>query len=462
MDSLTEMGGIDKSSYIVLEYISLMTESIVAKFGGTSMAQPEAVARVVEAHPEHKAIIVSAPGTDPSTGLKMTDSLLTYGLWDEQHSAQALELRDEIVDRFDTLYSMLDNQVRSEMRTVCASMLESGNTNPHFYTALGERISARYFASLIGAHSLRPAIYFNKNGELNPGKTKAQIRTQISKTQGGRVVIPGFYGYNPDHEVRLLGRGGSDRTGALYAGALGLDYENWTDVSGIYSADPRIVDSAHIIPELTRDEVREGAHGGSGVLQGNAILDLSGSGVTTIVKNTNDPEAPGTRITHSLDKARERAVVAVSGREDLVKIAIHDLGMAEKQGYVAELLTKLALHGLSFEHMPAAQDSFGITLHAESDNLGVQEFVNFASNHRLSQQASITNEECGAVYVVGEGLRDQMQLQRVTARVLSMAAGLDISVLPVVGTRSPSLALLTNREQVVPLVRAIHKYEVES
>lgn len=460
---------------MLLQYIS-MSENVVAKFGGTSMAQPEVVAGIVESRPDQRVVIVSAPGIDDNHPEKMTDSLIRLGEFSANGDPAAAPLRDEIIDRFDSLYDSLGSYARSFLRSHAKTLLV-GDRNPrltrsllgywplpaaNYYHSLGETLSATYFSHLIGGTAVAPAIQFGRgSSKIALDRTKREVNKQIDETTA-RTIVPGYFGLDYRKNIHLLGRGGSDRSGAIYARALGWDYENWTDVNGIYSADPRAVPGAFSIPELTREEVREGAHGGSGVLQGDAIIDLNGSPVVTTVKNTFNPQALGTRIVPELSMEREHPVIAVTGREDLVKIDIHDLGMADRSGYVAQLLTKLAKLGLAFEHMPAAQDSFGITIHAEADNPAVKTFEGFARLHRLSPRGSVATEECGAVYVVGEGLRDTLQLQKVSSRVLALAADMDMPVLPVVGTRSPSLALISERGHVGPLVKAIHETEIES
>ncbi len=439
--------------------ILIMSEPIVAKYGGTSMAQPDLVAGIVWERPDQRIIVVSAPGKDQFTDEKMTDTLYRYADASKHDYAAAESLRDEVIERFDGLYHNLGSTDRKEMRGevykhLTSPMLRSEN----YVVSRGEALSARYFARMIGARAVEPAIFMRGSGLTWPSRTEYAVSRQAAP--GERLVVPGFYGLDSTRQVQLLNRGGSDRTGAIYAAVLGWDYENWTDVSGIFSADPRVVPGARVLREITRDEVREGAHGGSGVLQGDSILDLNGSDVVVTVKNTSQPEAKGTRVVPKLSQDRINPIVSVTGRE-LLQIHLHDMGMAQTKGYVAERLIKMGKLGLQFEHMPAAQDSLSLTMRVDSDREKVEEFVNYLGRKSLSRHAEVILEECGVVYVVGEDLRSMGVRSAALQRVLETAEGFG-GAMPVVDNNSPSIALITkDQESVTPLIRAIHEREIE-
>ncbi len=441
-----------------------MSEFVVSKMGGTSMAQPEVVASLVESQPQQQLIVVSAPGVDTQTDEKVTNMLATYG-----HVARAGDiqktnnLRDEIIDRFDFIYAGLDTLDRRDLRTRAnVLMTPAHNDDSVYYMHLGEVLSAWGFARLIGASCLAPAVEFAGSGQLDRDRTAQAIQKQMADVNS-RVIVPGFFGHDEFNRVWLLGRGGSDRTGALYAAALGWDYENWTDVDGIYSADPRVVANARVLPELTREEVREGAHGGTGVLMGDTLVDLNGSDVTTTVKNTFNPAAAGTRIVPKRQVDPSSSIVAISGRTDLREISIRDMGMANEPGYVSTLLKEFSRLGLSLQHMPTAQDSLSITTVAETaqELKAIDEFMNFAGKNALSASASVEVFDKGVVYVVGERLRDPSVRTLAYIRLLGDIICAGYGVEDVVSNRlSPSIALLVEPEAVDPIIRTIHAREI--
>jgi len=433
----------------------------VDKFGGTSMARPWVVSDIVDHHlPQDGIIVVSAPGKDTERGinLKMTDQLIEYA--DTQDTA----IRDEIIDRLDNLYDTLPEKDRTELNDAVFRELtpvrhfgSSGNHDVSYYASRGELFSALYFARTIGAKVVDPAVVFTGAGHLDRDQTAEAIKRQVHNERG-RLVVPGFYGEDQYRRTWTLDRGGSDRTGALISAALNIDYTNWTDVDGIFSADPRKIPEAKVIRSLTREEVREGAHGGSGVFQGDSIVDLNGSSATATVRNTFRLSEPGTRIVAHSDilDDREQKVVSVTGRSDLLRIGIRDLGMAQKRGYVAELLGEFARFGLSLEQMPTAQDSISLTL-AGGTTPETEEFIDFAHGHRLSDQADVTVEKQGVVYLVGEALRQPRASREILRHALQIADELDIEeALPVMNEGAPSIAFVTRPEETDRYVANLH------
>lgn len=449
-----------------------MSEFVVAKYGGTSMAQPAVVAELIERSPEQRIIVVSAPGKDPHTNFKITDrSIDLYNL----HGLPAEHaLRDEIIDRFDTVYDMLGTKDRRGLRTYACEELDEamvGHNYDHLISR-GEAISARGLSILIGAQLMQPHIMFNRNGTVNHRRTDEEIRKWYAQndalSNGHSVAVtPGFYGQDITGRTWTLGRGGSDRTGVMYPGALGVDGENWTDVNGIYSADPRKVQGAVLLSEVTREEVREGAHAGSGVLQGDAILDLNGFNTIITVRNTFKPNGSGTRVVKDVDALIERdtPIISVTGRDDITQIDIHDMGMALRTGYMAKRLKEFGRLGLAWAHMPTAEDSVSMTLVDDGqDNAAqVEVFAEYLRRNMLSGSGRVTVGSVGRVSVVGEGLRQDPLIHTLaTANVLSMAVRNGHGALPVSTANSPSLSFLVPREYVSSLIADAHDAFIEN
>lgn len=452
-----------------------MPERIVEKFGGTSMACPEVVASRIEERlgDVQQLIVVSAPGICEARNIneRTTPTLNKYfGYVKEGDEVQIRVLRDTVIDRFDTIYYCLGTTERREMRDVVASILTpSRKDDKAYYEHLGERLSAQYLSRFIGARCLDPAIKFFGNGRLDRAKTLESIRRQMAEITDD-VIIPGYFGMDEFGRVCLLGPGGSDRTAAFYPKALECDYENWTDVDGIYSADPKIVkEEAQLISELSRPEVREGAHGGTGVLAGKTLADLEGSDVVTTVKNTFNPSAPGTRVVRSREvDPNSPPIVALSGRDDLYEISIRDMGMADEPGYGAKLLNEFTRLGLSWQNMPTAADYMSITLVLEKgaeerakQEIAISEFADFARKNCIGEESNVEVSEKGIVYAVGERLRDPRERSMAIIRLMGdiVCAGYDAEE-PISSRLSPSLAFLVQPEAVNPIIQAIHAREI--
>ena len=271
----------------------------VAKFGGSSVAgaeQFQKVKAIVEADPARKVVVVSAAGKRSSGDHKLTDLLylchahLTYGVScdDIVHTIEQrlCEIRDELGLGFD---------VGAEMTKLEQSL--SKDMSADELVSRGEYLTSRLMADYLGYQFVDAAdcVFFAYDGQVDREKTYAAIKAAYE--QYDRIVIPGFYGKLPNGRIKVMTRGGSDISGALAAAAIDADvYENWTDVSGILMADPRIVKDPKPIGRITYAELRELAFMGASVLHEESILPVKEKGIALNIRNTNRPEDPGTMI----------------------------------------------------------------------------------------------------------------------------------------------------------------------
>ena len=241
----------------------------VCKFGGSSMAdagQYRKVRDIILSDPHRRAIVVSAAGKRDSADHKITDLLylchahVQYGVSCdpvfEMITSRYLQIRDELG---------LDLDLETEFAAL-KQQLDKKKVSQDFLASRGEYFSAKLMAAFLGFQFVDAAdwIYFAMDGTVDKKKSYAALQELV---KGEAIVIPGFCGVMPNNAIRTFTRGGSDITGALVAAALDADvYENWTDVSGILMADPRIVDNPQPIPEVTYDELRELSYAGAQVL----------------------------------------------------------------------------------------------------------------------------------------------------------------------------------------------------
>jgi aspartate kinase len=286
-----------------------------------------------------------------------------------------------------------------------------------------------------------------------------------------KIVLPGYYGFDGQGLRHLLGNGGSDRTGAL--ATVGLEeicrsnkhllvYENWTDQDGIRSGNPRTITNTKVIDELTRTEVREGAHGGNEILQGDTIVDMNGCSAPIVIKNTFNPESAGTRVvTERHTSPYEGSVVAISGRP-LTTISIEDLGMADRDGYLSYIMDEARDLGLSIEHMPAAQDAVTLTLHQEVETEALDEFISRLGKNLVSNHGKIESDKKGVVYLVGESLRDSITNAKTLGRASLLLSAKGIGIEAVIShPGSPSIALLVSQSDTNEVQQLIHQEFIE-
>ncbi len=343
----------------------------VLKFGGSSMAdakQFEKVKSIVQADPSRKVVIVSAAGKRFSDDHKLTDLLylchahLKYGVacdnvFDMIRS-RYMEIRDELglktdlESEFDALRKKMDKGISQDE-----------------LVSRGEYFAARLMADYLGYDFLDSELWlrFKLDGTVDQEVSYEALSRAAS---GRRVVIPGFYGTMPDGSIKTFTRGGSDITGALAAAALDADvYENWTDVSGFLMADPRIVKDPLPIERITYSELRELSYIGAQVLHEGTIFPVREKNIPLNIRNTNQPDHPGTMIRESFDEPEEKAdssfITGIAGRKDFSVITITKNGMSNEAGVLRRVLEILEKYQLVVEYLPSGIDSVSLVVAAD-------------------------------------------------------------------------------------------------
>ena len=343
----------------------------VTKFGGSSMAdagQYRKVRDIVLADPERKVVIVSAAGKRNSADHKLTDLLYLchahtrYGVACDpifdMITSRYLQIRDELQLNVDLETEFSDLKKRLDAKKVSEDELASR----------GEYYSAKLMAAFLDFEFIDAAdwIRFNMDGTVDKEFSYAALKKLGS---GKGIVIPGFYGAMPDGRIRTFTRGGSDITGALAAAALDASvYENWTDVSGILMADPRIVSDPQPIPEVTYDELRELSYAGAQVLHEGTILPVREKGIPVNIRNTNAPEDRGTFIQESFDTEIDphRVITGITGKKDFSIITMFKRGMTSEVGVLRPVLSVLERHGISVDFVPNGIDNVSLVVKTEA------------------------------------------------------------------------------------------------
>ena len=163
-------------------------------------------------------------------------------------------------------------------------------------------------------------VKFNYDGTVDQEQTYALTLQAVQKYNN--VVIPGFYGAYPNGTIKTFSRGGSDITGALVARSINAsEYENWTDVSGVLIADPRIIKGAKSIKEITYSELRELSYMGASVLHEETIFPVQELNIPIHIKNTNAPLDEGTIITNESNDTSQ-IITGIAGKKNYESITI--------------------------------------------------------------------------------------------------------------------------------------------
>ena len=339
---------------------------IVCKFGGSSLADDVQIRKAIEiidSDPDRRYIVPSAPGKRDDDDTKVTDLLYLCHELARQH-VDIAEPFSHIQNRFTCIATALglDLDVSGLLAQVRTD-IELG-ASIDFVASRGEHLSGHILASALGARFVEPAevVKFTSSGVLDEA-TYALIADKTA--DGGRFVIPGFYGAGPTGEIRTFSRGGSDITGAIVSKAVSASvYENWTDVSGMLMADPRIVPDAKPVHEITYREIRELAYMGASVFHDEAMFPVRDAGIPVNIRNTNRPDDPGTMILPDRELT-EQLLVGVAGRANFSMLCIEKALMNQTKGFGRRVLDVVAEQDISYEHSPSGIDTMSVIISDE-------------------------------------------------------------------------------------------------
>ena len=340
----------------------------VTKFGGSSMAdagQYRKVRDIILADPDRRVVIVSAAGKRNKNDHKITDLLYLC----HSHVKYGVDC-DRIFQMIASRYIGIRNElglalaIEPELDAL-KKAVDAKQVSREELVSRGEYFSAKLMAAYLGFPFIDAAdwIKFNFDGTVNQEQSYEELRNRV--TPGAGAVIPGFYGSMPDGTIHTFSRGGSDISGSLAAAALDADvYENWTDVSGILMADPRIVDDPQTIPEVTYDELRELSYSGAQVLHEDAIFPVREKNIPLNIRNTNAPNDAGTMIMESFDNDhdQDRFITGITGKKDFSIISLSKRGMSNQVGVLHKVLTVLVRHGISVDYVPNGIDNVSVVL----------------------------------------------------------------------------------------------------
>ena len=380
----------------------------VCKFGGTSMASAETIKRVAEivrSDADRRFVVVSAPGKRFPKDIKITDSLLN-AYSESKKGGDLKALLAPIRERFEGIAHDLAIENKVDLAALFAE-IEKGIAKspiPDYAAAQGERLSATLLAAYMGATFVdaKKIVRFADNGQFNAEYTNDLARKALL-AEGSLVVIPGFYGSTSNGQIRTFSRGGSDVTGAIVARAVKADlYENWTDVNGFLTADPRIVENPKPIPELSYRELRELSYMGANVLHPESIFPVRKANIPINIKNTFEPQNPGTMILPGVIQ-HDRLITGIAGKKGFVSILIEKSMMNNEIGFTRKLLSVLENLNISFEHLPSGIDTMTLILADTEIGGKMQELVG-GIREAVSPDRLEIQSDLALIATVGHGM----------------------------------------------------------
>ena len=356
----------------------------VLKFGGTSVGSADSilsVKKIVERQTEPVIVVVSALGGITDKLIK-TSQMAVEGNLLYQDSFNEIKARhEEMIDAIipagvsrDKLVSVV-GELLEELRSIYQGVYLIHDLSPKTLAAIvsyGERISSQIVATLIDG-----AVWFDSREfiktEFKAGKNRLvrELSNKLVRKAWQTIpqisVVGGFISTDAESgETTNLGRGGSDYTASIIAAALDASVlEIWTDVDGFMTADPRVISSAYVIPELSYIEAMELSNFGAKVIYPPTIYPVCIKHIPILVKNTFNPDAPGSIIKDEV-KDDSRSIKGISSIKGTTLITVSGLSMVGVIGVNRRIFTCLADNGISVFMVSQASSE-------NSTSIGVQD-----------------------------------------------------------------------------------------
>jgi diaminopimelate decarboxylase/aspartate kinase len=366
---------------------------VVLKFGGTSISTPErwsTIANLVERRLSEglRPLVVCSALAGISNHLKILLALAVEGRHEEDLAAiraRHLELGAGL--KIDAAALLRDDFEELSRLTLAASLLrEAGPALEARVMALGELMSTRLGAACLSSRGIETA-WLDARAALETredplaGGPRAylaatcdferdeELGRRLDEIPAAAVITQGFIARNREGQTVLLGRGGSDTSAAYFAARLGAARcEIWTDVPGLFTANPALIPSARLLRALTYEEAQEIATMGAKVLHPRAIPPLRAQGIPLHVLSIDHPEAPGTVIS-AAGPVTGPQVKAISSRNGLALVSMETVGMWQEVGFLARAFGVFARYGLSVDSVSTSETNVTVSLDPQANAL---------------------------------------------------------------------------------------------
>ncbi|QFU21399.1 lysine-sensitive aspartokinase 3 [Shewanella eurypsychrophilus] len=442
---------------------------IVAKFGGTSVADYAAMSRcadIILANPNTRVVVVSASSGVTNLLVELTQNNLSdqhriklikqiahiqYQILDDLGSPQEVAARlDTVLSRISVLSETLSNN--------------SSKATMDELLAQGEQCSSALFAAVLREKGEAASAFDVRQvmrTDSHFGRAEPQIETisllaaeyLAPLLSSQRIVTQGFIGADETGATTTLGRGGSDYSAALLAEALkATAVEIWTDVAGIYTTDPRIAPKASPIAEISFNEAAEMATFGAKVLHPATILPAVRQKIQVFVGSSREPERGGTWIRHEVDDAPVYRAVTV--RRDQTLLNLHSLQMLHAQGFLAETFATLARHKISVDLITTSEVNVSLTLDKTGSDSAGNGLLSESLLQELSQHCRVRVEEgLALVAIVGNKIASTPGVCR---RVFEVLEPHNVRMI-CQGASPHNLCVLVAESEAAQVVSALHK-----
>tara|TARA_B100000767_G_scaffold275429_1_gene312327 strand:- start:57 stop:2495 length:2439 start_codon:yes stop_codon:yes gene_type:complete len=451
----------------------------VLKFGGSSVANSENIQKVLaivkrESKNEKVAVVVSAFG-------KTTDQLISAGNKALKNIADAKETLETIKELHDRIITDLITTHKKEVSSEVAGLFkklvsiyeglyllqELSDKTVAKISSFGERLSSLIIANaakeLFDAthEESRKLITTNNdylNAQVNFKITDVNITSFFDKNKHQVVFLGGFISSNSNHETTTLGRGGSDYSASIYAAALGAkELQIWTDVSGMFTANPRVVKQASPISEISYEEAMELSHFGAKVLYPPTIQPSLRKKIPIRIKNTFDPENLGTLISNNPKNGNE--VKGISHIENISLITIEGGGMVGIPGFSQRLFETLSRQKINIVFITQASSEHSICVGLyENDAAKASELLDETFRSEIDRKKIkpiIVENNLAIIAVVGESMKNY---QGLSGQMFSALGKNNVNVRAIAqGSSEKNISAVINKKDAKKALNTLHE-----
>jgi bifunctional aspartokinase / homoserine dehydrogenase 1 len=458
----------------------------VMKFGGTSVGDASCISRVAEivAKASRLGPLVVVVSAMSGVTNRLIEAATCSETGDRDRATELLEaLREQ---HFAVLKILIQNP---ETRNLIALGIEEllreaqrlceGTTLIHELTvrtldsvsSLGERLSAPLVAGALSEHGVpseaieatelivTDSYHGAAEPLMPPTRERCEARLRPLLQQGIVPVITGFIGATAEGVLTTLGRGGSDYSATILGGALAADEVIiWTDVNGVLTADPRLVPSAHTIPEISYREAAELAHFGAKVLHPKTLRAVTESGIPVWIRNTFEPEHPGTKITPQ-GSASSAGVKALTAIRDVSLIAVGGpgiVGLPDVVGRTFSTTASVRANVLLISQSSSQNDICFIVFSSDAKRTVDALRQQFAQDLMHQKVEHITlDPNIAIVAVVGENMRGTVGM---AGRTFSVLGRENINIIAIAqGSSETNISFVVASQDMKRALLAVHQ-----
>ncbi|NQZ83357.1 MAG: lysine-sensitive aspartokinase 3 [Colwellia sp.] len=438
----------------------------VAKFGGTSVANYQAMLRcanIIKSDTSNRLVVVSASAGVTNHLVRLSQKNVPA---QEQLTiiANIKDIQLNITKHLDNEQNLIDDiGLLLEELTAYASAqsLNHSTRIADSILSFGEQMSSRLFAQVLKSVGLNGeyfdvrqvmktnSLYGKAVVDIEQLKSNAQAFLQ-PKLEGQIIVTQGFIGQDEHEYTTTLGRGGSDYSAALLAEAL--DAKNlsiWTDVVGIFTTDPRITDQARAIKEISFGEAAEMATFGAKILHPATLIPAMRQNIPVFVGSSKEPEKGGTRIQKNVETSPTYR--SISLRREQTLVTVKSPAMLHASGFLAKVFTVLAKHDLSVDLITTSEISVALTF--DNPVGSTQALITQAVVEELEQLCEVSVEHgLSLVAVIGNQIH---ATQGVSSNIFEKVSEFNVRMI-CHGASSHNLCFLVPEEDANKVVEKLH------